>query len=75
MINHLLYFLVNDLLLLLGKKLHDRYFESSCVSGCCRGTSSCLMRYVESGKPKKDLHQQPLYTREQSTLTGRSAPD
>ena len=47
MISNIILLLMNDILLVLVKKAHDRYVQSDCKSNCCEGTGTCCLRYVE----------------------------
>ena len=41
---------LNDIALVLLKKLHERYLESRCVSNCFEGTMSLCFKYIEGGR-------------------------
>ena len=41
---------INDIALILLKKLHDKYLESRCMSNCFDGTLSLCFKYREGGR-------------------------
>ena len=47
MISNIMLLVLNNILLVLMKKAHDRYVQSNCKSSCCQGTGECCLRYVE----------------------------
>ena len=47
---HLALLVINDIALILLKKLRDKYLESRCVSNCFDGTMSLCFKYIEGGR-------------------------
>ena len=47
---HLALLVLNDIALILLKKLHEKYLESRCVSNCFEGTMSLCFKYIEGGR-------------------------
>ena len=44
---HIIPLLINDLILILLKKAHDKYIEGKCKSSCFGGSIKCCIQYIE----------------------------
>jgi len=62
MIVHLALLVVNDILLIVLKKAHDRFINSECRSSCCDGITqaACCLRYVEEKSARANRVMQRL---------------
>lgn len=57
---HLTLLVINDIALIMLKKLHEKYLESRCVSNCFEGTMSLCFKYIEGGRASPPSPPAPL---------------